>query len=63
MFDLLIKNGKRVNGEKVEVAIKDGAILAVEAEIESPSKEVLDLEGKHYLSAGWVDDHVHCYEK
>lgn len=63
MFDLLIKNGKRVNGEKVEVAIKDGAILAVEAEIESSSKEVLDLEGKHYLSAGWVDDHVHCYEK
>lgn len=52
-----------MNGEKVEVAIKDGAILAVEAEIESPSKEVLDLEGKHYLSAGWVDDHVHCYEK
>ena len=24
MFDLLVKNGKRINGEKVEVAIKDG---------------------------------------
>ncbi|MBO0411838.1 amidohydrolase/deacetylase family metallohydrolase [Enterococcus hulanensis] len=63
MFDLLIKNGKLITGEKVEVAVKDGAILAVETEIESSAKEVLDLEGKHYLSAGWVDDHVHCYEK
>lgn len=63
MFDLLIKNGKLVNGEKIDVAIKDGVILAVDAEIESSSKEVLDLEGKHFLSAGWIDDHVHCYEK
>lgn len=63
MFDLLIKNGKLITGEKVEVAVKDGAILAVETEIESSAKEVLDLGGKHYLSAGWVDDHVHCYEK
>lgn len=63
MFDLLIKNGKLITGEKVEVAVKDGAILAVETEIESSAKEVLDLGGRHYLSAGWVDDHVHCYEK
>ncbi|MGG5371412.1 amidohydrolase/deacetylase family metallohydrolase [Enterococcus sp. AZ196] len=63
MFDLLIKNGKLISGEKIEVAVKDGVILAAETEIESSAKEILDLEGKHYLSAGWIDDHVHCYEK
>lgn len=63
MFDLLIKNGKLINEEKVEVAIKDGVILNVDTVIESSAKEVLDLAGEHYLSAGWIDDHVHCYEK
>lgn len=63
MFDTLIKNGKRINGEKIEVGIKDGSIICVEETIESNANEVIDLEGNHYLSAGWIDDHVHCYEK
>lgn len=63
MFDLLIKNGKLINGEKIEVAIKDGAILNVDTTIESSAEKVIDLAGEHYLSAGWIDDHVHCYEK
>ena len=24
---------------------------------------MIDLSGNSYLSAGWIDDHVHCYEK
>ncbi|MDT2604886.1 amidohydrolase/deacetylase family metallohydrolase [Enterococcus dongliensis] len=63
MFDLLIKNGKLITGEKVEVAIKDGVIVSVDTAIESAAKEVIDLAGEHYVSAGWIDDHVHCYEK
>ncbi|OTO76307.1 MULTISPECIES: amidohydrolase/deacetylase family metallohydrolase [unclassified Enterococcus] len=63
MFDVLIKNGKRMDGEKVEVAIKDGVILNVDTQIESSAKEVIDLADAHYVSAGWIDDHVHCYEK
>ncbi|MGX7126772.1 amidohydrolase/deacetylase family metallohydrolase [Enterococcus viikkiensis] len=63
MFDLLIKNGKLINGEKIEVAIKDGVILKNDSVIESSAKQVIDLAGEHYLSAGWIDDHVHCYEK
>lgn len=63
MFDLLIKNGKQINGEKVEVAIKDGVILNVDKTIEAAAEKVIDLAGAHYLSAGWIDDHVHCYEK
>ncbi|MGX7205109.1 amidohydrolase/deacetylase family metallohydrolase [Enterococcus pingfangensis] len=63
MFDLLIKNGKLITGKKVDIAIKDGAILNVDTVIESTAKEVIDLAGEHYVSAGWIDDHVHCYEK
>lgn len=63
MFDLLIKNGKLITGETVEVAIKDGVILNVDTNIESSAEKVIDLAGEHYISAGWIDDHVHCYEK
>lgn len=63
MFDTLIKNGRLVDGSKIEVAIEKGMIKAVATEINQPTQEVVDLEGKYYLSAGWIDDHVHCYEK
>ncbi|BDP66612.1 amidohydrolase/deacetylase family metallohydrolase [Enterococcus faecium] len=63
MFDTLIKNGRLVDGSKIEVAIEKGMIKAVAAEINQPAQEVVDLEGKYYLSAGWIYDHVHCYEK
>lgn len=52
-----------VDGSKIEVAIEKGMIKAVATEINQPAQEVVDLEGKYYLSAGWIDDHVHCYEK
>ena len=63
MFDLLIKNGKLITGETVEVAIKDGVILNIDTNIESSAEKIIDLAGEHYISAGWIDDHVHCYEK
>lgn len=63
MFDTLIKNGRLIDGSKIEVAIEKGMIKAVATEINQPAQEVVDLEGKYYLSTGWIDDHVHCYEK
>ncbi|WVE60496.1 amidohydrolase/deacetylase family metallohydrolase [Enterococcus faecium] len=63
MFDTLIKNGRLVDESKIEVAIEKGMIKAVAAEINQPAQEVVDLEGKYYLSAGWIDHNVHCYEK
>ncbi|PLN71803.1 amidohydrolase/deacetylase family metallohydrolase, partial [Klebsiella quasipneumoniae] len=26
-----------------------------------PSRKTLDLQGNSYVSAGWIDSHVHCY--
>lgn len=62
MIDLLIKNGKFINGSLVDITIKDGKIQDVQESIDTESAEILDLKGEHYLSYGWIDDHVHCYE-
>ncbi|MBS0054129.1 amidohydrolase/deacetylase family metallohydrolase [Yersinia sp. Marseille-Q3913] len=72
MHDFIITRALLVNGRQVDIAINDGKITAVSAtiaavennQIESPlypAKKVLDLAGKYYLSAGWIDSHVHCY--
>lgn len=44
MFDTLIKNGKLIDGSKIEVAIEKGMIKAVATEINQPAQEVVDLE-------------------
>lgn len=72
MHDFIITRALLVNGRQVDIAINDGKITAVSAtiaavennQIESPfypAKKVLDLAGRYYLSAGWIDSHVHCY--
>jgi len=58
-MDLLIKNGKLVDGTLMDIAVLNGKI--VEPNGETP-KKVLDLKGESYISAGWIDSHVHCYE-
>ncbi|VDG22558.1 amidohydrolase/deacetylase family metallohydrolase [Lactiplantibacillus mudanjiangensis] len=63
MVDLYVKNGKSVTGEPLEVTITDGKISAMgRALTVDRAKETLDVAGR-YLSAGWIDDHTHCYEK
>ncbi|WP_086350012.1 amidohydrolase/deacetylase family metallohydrolase [Candidatus Enterococcus clewellii] len=62
-YDLLIKNGKTIDGQPLEIALSDGKIAKTAAVIDDESKEILDLEGNAYISAGWIDDHVHCFEK
>lgn len=63
MVDLLVKNGKTILNDPIEIAIESGKIIKVGEQLDVSSKKVLDLENNHYLSAGWIDDHVHCYEK
>lgn len=66
MIDSIIKNGKTIEGSLVNVYINQGKILDVtdsSVETKSSADRILDLKGEHYISAGWIDDHVHCYEK
>lgn len=63
VYDLLVKNGKLIDESQIEIAIKDGVIVAVDKTLEGAAVVVLDLSGESYVSAGWIDGHVHCYEK
>ncbi len=63
MLDLLIKNGRNVAGEPLEIGITDGKISHVSAKIEEEAEKVLRLTDDAIISAGWIDSHVHCYEK
>lgn len=61
--DLIIKNAKTIKNEPIEVAITNGKIVKVAEKIEDLGKKVIDLNNEAYISAGWIDDHVHCFEK
>src|SRR5262245_66586655 len=43
-----------------DVHLTDGKIQFVGASELTPNTKVIDVSG-HYLSAGWVDIHVHAY--
>lgn len=59
-MDCILKNGKDVEGNPLEVAIKDGKIAAIGPNLDVKATITLDLKNKSYISAGWIDDHVHC---
>lgn len=63
VYDLLVKNGKIIDNTPIEIGITNGKITAVGSHLPGEGAEVLDLKGESYLSAGWIDGHVHCYEK
>ncbi|EOH93998.1 dihydroorotase [Enterococcus haemoperoxidus ATCC BAA-382] len=62
-YDLIIKNGQTIEGRPIEIAINAGKIAKVADKIEADSKKVVELSADTYVSAGWIDDHVHCFEK
>ncbi|MCB5952126.1 amidohydrolase/deacetylase family metallohydrolase [Enterococcus sp. BWT-B8] len=63
VYDLLIKNGKLIGGQTIDIAILDGKIAETGVFVEGESKEQIDLKGESFISPGWIDDHVHCFEK
>lgn len=60
MFDLLLRRARLVDDTLTDIAIRDGKIAAL-GEISAPARKTLELDGRYYVSAGWIDSHVHCY--
>lgn len=63
MLDLVVRNGKTIDGKKMEIGISDGKIVTVTEKIDQETRKEIVLTDDQYISAGWIDDHVHCYEK
>ena len=60
MFDLLLRRARLVDDTVTDIALQDGKIAAL-GEINDPASADIDLQGEYYVSAGWIDSHVHCY--
>ena len=63
MYDILIKNGKVIDGTGSpalpnQVAIKDGKIVKIARKIEGEAKTVIDAAGK-VITPGFIDSHSH----
>jgi dihydroorotase len=63
MLDLVIKNAKTITNQLLEIGIQAGKIVKIASVITEEAKETLYLKESQYLSAGWIDDHVHCFEE
>ncbi|WP_199153897.1 amidohydrolase/deacetylase family metallohydrolase [Chromobacterium sp. ASV23] len=60
MYDLIIRQARLPDGSLHDLAAADGHIAAI-GRVNGPALRTLDLAGRHYLSAGWIDGHVHCF--
>lgn len=63
MYDLIIKNAKLINDSVTDIAINHGKIVEIGKDITASSERVLDLKSQHYISAGWIDSHTHCFAR
>ena len=62
MFDLLLRRARLVDDTVSDIALKDGKIAAL-GDVDGPALKTIKLGGEYYVSAGWIDSHVHCYPK
>lgn len=62
MYDLILRRARLPDERLIDIAILDGKIAAV-GEVTGRAKMEQTLAVDCYLSAGWIDSHVHCYEK
>ncbi len=60
LYDVIIKQAKRVDGTLIDIAIHNGRIAAI-GSLSSAARREINLGGRCYVSAGWIDSHVHCY--
>ena len=64
MYDLILKNCKIINENsniESDIAIKNQRIELVSSDINSESKEIIDINGR-YVIPGLIDDQVHFRE-
>ncbi|MFP7260760.1 amidohydrolase/deacetylase family metallohydrolase [Citrobacter portucalensis] len=62
MFDLLLRRARLVDDTVSDIALKDGKIAAL-GDVDGPALKTIEMGGECYVSAGWIDSHVHCYAK
>ena len=62
MYDLIIRAARLCDEQVVDIALQDGRI-AVVGNVQGKARRERDLAGRYYVSAGWIDSHVHCYPK
>ncbi|MDF7667787.1 amidohydrolase/deacetylase family metallohydrolase [Orbaceae bacterium ESL0727] len=60
-YDLVIKNGRLIDDTIVDITINQGKIVAIAPSLSHSAKQQLDLRGRHYVTAGWIDAHTHCF--
>ena len=60
MFDLLLRRARLTDDTLTDIAIQDGKIAAV-GDITAAARKTVELNGEVFVSAGWIDSHVHCY--
>ncbi|HAB24258.1 MAG TPA: amidohydrolase/deacetylase family metallohydrolase, partial [Pantoea sp.] len=63
MFDLILRRARLTDERLVDIALQDGKIAAIADRLPGEAKSERDLAGRCYVSAGWIDSHVHCYPK
>lgn len=62
MYDVIIRQARHVQGALVDIAVRDGKLAAIgQLDPQASAKRVVDLHGQYWVSAGWIDSHVHCY--
>ncbi len=63
MFDLILHRARLTDERLVDIALQDGKIAAIGDSVQGEATSERDLAGRCYVSAGWIDSHVHCYPK
>ena len=62
MLDMIIRQARTLNEEIFDIGIQQGKICQIAKRSKNPHKRWTLLPNQ-YLSAGWIDDHVHCFEE
>lgn len=63
MFDLILRRARLTDERLADIALQDGKIAAIGDSLQGEAASERDLAGHYYVSAGWIDSHVHCYPK